>query len=77
MNTNYRNKLITMSDGEQYVVLSEANYKGKTYALANDIVNNNLGSNMTLFRVENLNGELNFIIERDMDIVGTILTKMA
>jgi hypothetical protein len=77
MNTNYKNKLITMSDGEQYVVLSEANYKGKTYALANDIVNNNLGSNMTLFRVENLNGELNFIIERDMDIVGTILTKMA
>lgn len=77
MNTNYRNKLITMSDGEQYVVLSEANYKGKTYALVNDIVNNNLGSNMTLFRVENLNGELNFIIERDMDIVGTILTKMA
>lgn len=77
MNTNYRNKLITMSDGEQYVVLSEANYKGKTYALANDIVNNNLGPNMTLFRIENLNGELNFIIERDIDIVGTILTKMA
>ncbi|MBP3841123.1 MAG: hypothetical protein IK997_03230 [Bacilli bacterium] len=77
MNTNYRNKLITMSDGEQYVVLSEASYKGKTYALANDIINNNLGSNMTLFRIEDLNGELNFVIERDLDIVSTILTKMA
>ena len=31
MNTNYRNKLITMSDGEQYVVLSEASYKMMSY----------------------------------------------
>lgn len=77
MNISYRNKLITMSDGEQYVVLSEASYKGKTYALANDVVNNNLGPNMTLFRVEDLNGEFNFIVERDMNIVNAILTKMA
>lgn len=77
MNTNYRNKLITLSDGDQYVILSEAKYKGNIYALAHDVVDNKLGSNMTLFRLENINGELNFVIERNLDVVGTVLSSMA
>ena len=77
MNTNYKNKLITLSDGYQYVVLSEAEYKGKRYALVNDIVNDNLGPNMTIFRLEEFNDELNFVVEQNLDIVETILSKMA
>lgn len=77
MNTDYRNKLITLSDGDQYVVLKEAEYKGKRYALANDVIDNDLGPNMTIFRLEVINEQLNFIIERDLEIVEKLLTKMA
>ncbi len=77
MNTDYRNKLITLSDGDQYVVLKEAEYKGKRYALANDVIDNDLGPNMTIFRLEVINDQLNFIIERDLEIVEKLLTKMA
>lgn len=77
MNTDYRNKLITLSDGDQYVVLKEAEYKGKRYALANDVIDNDLGHNMTIFRLEVINDQLNFIIERDLEIVEKLLTKMA
>jgi len=77
MNTDYRNKLITLSDGDQYVVLKEAVYKGKRYALANDVINNDLGPNMTMFRLEVIDDKLSFIVERDMGIVEKLLTKMA
>ena len=77
MNTDYRNKLITLSDGDQYVVLKEAEYKGKRYALANDVINNDLGPNMTMFRLEVIDDKLSFIVERDMGIVEKLLTKMA
>lgn len=77
MNTDYRNKLITLSDGDQYVVLKEAEYKGKRYALANDVIDNDLGPNMTMFRLEEIDNKLSFIVERDLGIVEKLLTKMA
>ncbi len=77
MNTDYRNKLITLSDGDQYVVLKEAEYKGKRYALANDVIDNDLGPNMTMFRLEEIDNKLSFIVERDLGIVEKLLSKMA
>lgn len=77
MNNNYSDKLITLSDGYQYVILEELVYEGKNYALANDVVNGRLGQNMTLYRVEYLNDEPNFIAEQNLDIVQNVLTKLS
>ena len=77
MNKDYTNKIITLSDGYQYVILEETVYNGKNYALANDIVNGKLGENITLYRVEYLNNEPNFIVEQDLDVVETVLSKLS
>ena len=77
MEKDYMNKLITMSDDNQYVILDEIQYDGNTYALANEVIDDNLGSDITLFRVERINGEFNFIVETNLDIVQQVLLNMA
>lgn len=77
MEKDYMNKLITMSDDNQYVILDEIQYDGNTYALANEVIDDNLGSDITLFRVERINGKFNFIVETNLDIVQQVLLNMA
>lgn len=77
MEKDYSNKLITLSDGYQYVVIDQTEYKGNKYAIVNEIKDGKLGSNITLFRVETVFNMPRFIEEKNLDIVETILAKLA
>lgn len=76
MKNEYINKLITMSDDNQYVILDEIQYDGNTYALANEVIDDNLGSDITLFRVEKADEEPNFTIETNLELVQQVLLNM-
>ena len=72
----YENKIISLSNNIQYVVLKELDYEEKKYLLANEISNNELGDSVSLFRVDEINGEDKIIEESNLDKAQIILTEM-
>ena len=72
----YENKIINLSNNIQYVVLKELDYEEKKYLLANEISNNELGDSVSLFRVDEINGEDKIVEESNLDKAQLILTEM-
>jgi len=75
--SEYINKIITLSNGEQIVIIETLDYEGKQYALTNEIVDNKLGTNLTIYRIDNINSETNFVVEKDSDILQAVLLKLS
>lgn len=67
------NKLIKLANGEQYVILAKADYEGITYYLGNNVIDNDLGDDIAIFKIEENNGTYNFIIEPNLDICQKII----
>lgn len=74
---DYRGKMITLTDGLKYATLEQTEYNGKIYVLANEIVDGDLGENITLFRVDIVNGEPNFVVETDFSVAEEVLKKLS
>ena len=74
---DYMNKLITLSTGIQYVILDNTKYAGKDYVLANEVENGNLGSIVTLFKIEQSDDCTKFIEEDDLSVTESVLAKMS
>lgn len=77
MKVDYENKLITLSDGYQYVVLEKINLDGKEYVLANEVEDGDLGENVTIFEVKVTDKGIIFNEEKNIEIAETVLAKMA
>jgi len=73
----YENKLITLSDGYKYVILGSVEYEGKKYALANEVVNNDLGDNLTIFRIDGDASNPTFVVERDLTVIEQVSKMLA
>lgn len=73
----YEGKMLTLSTGLKYATLEETEYNGKTYVLANEVVDGQLGTDVTLFRVDIIDNEPNFIEEQDLSIAELVLKKMS
>ena len=73
----YKGKMITLSTGIKYAILEQTEYDGKTYVLANEIVDGKLGTDITLFRVDMIDNEPNFVEEQDLSIAELVLNKMS
>ena len=73
---NYKDRLITLSNNLQYVILEDTEYEGKLYVLANEVVNNQLDSTITVFRVEVDGEDPSFIEEKDLSVLEAVLVKM-
>jgi len=74
---DYMDKLITLSNGIQYVIIKKTDYEGVKYVLANEVEDGNLGPIVTLFRVEEHDGKVRFEEELDLSLTETVLAKMA
>lgn len=72
----YQDKLITLSDNLQYVILKELEYEGKTYLLANEVSDKELSLSVVLLRVEEIDGEDKLVEEEDLSKAEKILTEM-
>ncbi len=71
-------KLLTLGDGKQYVVMTHTEYNGKLYVVVNDVVNGNqLGKNKLLFRVEDPYGHPRFEREENMWTCSKVFWKMS
>ena len=73
----YMDKLITLSNGIQQIVMEKTEYSGITYVLANEVEDNELGPIVTLFRVEKAGDTVRFVEEPDLTVTETVLAKMA
>ncbi len=73
----YMDKLITLSNGIQYIVIENTEFQGAKYVLANEVEEEKLGPIVTLFRVEEHDDKVRFIEEPDLTITETVLEKMA
>ena len=73
---DYKDKLITLSDNIQYVIMLDVEYQGKTYVLANEVEGDDLAPGATIFRVETVNNEPKFYVEQDLSILENVLTLM-
>ena len=74
--STYENKLLTLSDGYQYIVLDNTEYNWTNYAVVNEVVNGKLGSNITLYRIVETDRVPLFVLETNLDIIETVLSKM-
>ncbi len=74
---DFKNKLLTLSDNVQYVIIEDIMYDGKNYVLASEVEDNELAPGKTVFRIETVNGEPKFIEEHDLNILESVLTQMA
>ena len=77
MSMGYEDKLLTLSNGYQYVVLDRVDYEEKSYALVNEVVDGHLGSNATIYRIEPTAGMPVFIKETNLKILESVLAKLA
>ena len=73
MNKEIMNSVISLANGEKYVMISSADYQGKTYYLANEVVDNHLGEEMAIFRAETVDGNTSLVMEPDMNICGELI----
>ena len=72
------NKLITLSNGTQWVVMQHTEYNGKLYVLVNDVINGTqLGKNKVLFRVEDPYGNPRFEDEENSWTKAKVFWKMS
>lgn len=73
----YMDKLITLSNGIQYIIMENTEFQGTKYVLANEVEEEKLGPIITLFRVEEQDNKVRFVEEPDLAITETVLEKMA
>ncbi len=74
---DYKDKMITLTDGYQYVILEDTQYNGSTYVLANEVIDGDLGPTIVLFKVEGEEANPKFREERDLSVAEMVLAKMA
>lgn len=60
---NKKDKLLTLANGRQFVVIEQCEYNGKLYYFTNEIVNNNTSEIFKIFSIK---------IENDVEIVENI-----
>ena len=71
-------KLITLGDNTQVVILQHTMYEGNIYVLANEVINGTqLGEEKTLYRVENPDGNPRFVPEANLWTCSKVLWKMS
>ena len=67
------NSVISLDNGEKYVMLDSADYNGIKYYLANDVVDNHLGNDIAIFKSEMVNGQLSLVMEPDIKICEELI----
>ena len=78
-----KDRMITLTDGYQYVILDQTEYNNEIYVAAHDVEDGKLGSDVTLYRVETTDKlepnieSMRFIEEKDLDKIETVLSKLA
>lgn len=73
MNEEIMNSVISLANGDKYVMISSTDYQGKTYYLANEVVDNHLGEGMAIFRTEIVDGQTSLIMEPDMKVCEELI----
>ncbi|MBE6160878.1 MAG: hypothetical protein E7158_01480 [Firmicutes bacterium] len=67
------NSVISLDNGEKYVMLDSTDYNGIKYYLANDVDDNHLGNDIAIFKAEMINGQLNLVMEPDIKICEELI----
>ena len=73
MNDKIMNSVISLANGEKYVMISSTDYQGHTYYLANNVVDNHLGEEMAIFKSEVVDDQTSLVMEPDMKICEELL----
>ena len=73
MEKRFVNKLVTLGNGKQCVVLDETIYDGNLYILANEVQDNDLNENIYIFLVNTEGDKISFVLEQDLDICSKLL----
>ena len=70
------NKKIQLENGEEYVTIDYVNYDGITYFLGNDVIDNHLGQNVAIFKVQKDGDSMSMVIESDIEKCQKIIEKL-
>lgn len=70
------NKKIQLENGEEYITIDYVNYDGITYFLGNDVIDNHLGDNIAIFKVQKNGDSMSMVIEPDIDKCQKIIEKL-
>ena len=70
------NKKIQLENGEEYVTIDYVNYEGITYFLGNDVIDNHLGDNIAIFKVQKNGDSMSLVIEPNIEKCQKIIEKL-
>ena len=70
------NKKIQLENGEEYVTIDYVNYDGITYFLGNDVIDNHLGQNVAIFKVQKDGDSMSMVIEPDIEKCQKVIEKL-
>ena len=73
MNEKMMNSVITLTNGDRYVMIDSVDYNGTTYYLANEVNGNKLGEDMAIFKAESVDGKIQLVMESDLKICEELI----